>query len=268
MLTRSSGSSGNLWEDDPEPPRGVWKRIADRAGPPFPIGPVGWAASLPRIDIALPWLEPAWEAAVRLIQGSSPEVVLITMSPFDLCFLGRRIRDELGLPVVYDLRDPWALDGWRLRGSRLSGAGISRSMSEALIQCEGVIANTPEAEKVFLREIPGLSPERVVTIPNGFDAEDFASPLESHRAREADTAFRLVHSGTFHCGNLYRYRGPLGWLKRARHYRPEPIDPFGKDSTSPPRGRSYPSSTGLPAGIPARGHLHWPGGRIHQTVRP
>ena len=77
-----------------------------------------WAAALPRIDVGYTWLEPALAAAKAQIASWGPDVVLITMSPFSLAFLGWSLQQEAGVPVVYDLRDPWALDGWRLHGTR------------------------------------------------------------------------------------------------------------------------------------------------------
>ena len=51
------------------------------------------------------------EAGTSVMTADRPDVILTTMSPFELW----RVADELGqrhhIPAVYDLRDPWALDG-------------------------------------------------------------------------------------------------------------------------------------------------------------
>ncbi len=196
-------------------------RIAETAQPG------AWAAGLPRIDIAYGWLEPALAAAEAEIAARRPDAVLLTMSPFSLAFIGQRLRQVTGVPIIYDLRDPWALDGWRLHGTRWRWQRDYRVMRQTIAAADGVIANTPAAECAIAAAAPTLRPERITTIPNGYDAEDFAPPL-SEPAGPRDSEFRLVHTGTLHCDCLYAYRGPLGWLKRIKHYRPEPIDTSGR----------------------------------------
>jgi len=54
--------------------------------------------------------------------------------------------------------------------------------------------NTEEARSAFVRLVPGLDAERVVAIPNGYDAEDFSGPPPAR----SDDAFRIVHAGYLH----------------------------------------------------------------------
>jgi glycosyltransferase involved in cell wall biosynthesis len=187
-----------------------------------------WAAALPRIDVGYAWLEPAVAAAKTEIAQRRAEVVLITMSPFSLAFVGQRLQRETGIPVVYDLRDPWALDGWRLHGTRRRWRRDLGVMRSTLTTADGVIANTPEAAQAMVDAFPTLSPERVAVISNGYDAEDFAPPAPALPDPRSAPQFRLVHTGTLHTDCLYMYRGLLGWAKRLRHHRPEPIQTSGR----------------------------------------
>ncbi|MEM7261239.1 MAG: glycosyltransferase, partial [Planctomycetota bacterium] len=170
------------------------------------------------------WLDRATDAALEAIREHQPEVALITMSPFELTEIGDRLRAATSIPVVYDLRDPWALDGWRLYSTKTQWKRDFERMKQALGAADGVVANTPESKKAFLASIPALTEERTTVISNGFDAEDFdhdLAPLESDR-------LWLVHTGTLHTRTLYEYEGLKGRLKKLRHHRPERIEPSGR----------------------------------------
>ncbi|MEX0746106.1 MAG: glycosyltransferase [Phycisphaeraceae bacterium] len=186
-----------------------------------------WARTLPTIDIARDWLEPALREAHRLVREQSIDAVMITMSPFDLCFVGQRLQAAFDIPVIYDLRDPWALDGWRLHGTRRRWRQDHAAMTQTLSNARGVIANTPESARALRQVIPDLDETRLATITNGYDAADFVEPCKPPFEPDA-VLFRLVHTGTFVSRELYRYDGLLGKIKRWRHHRPRRIDVSGR----------------------------------------
>jgi len=224
-----------------------------------------WAAALPRIDVGYTWLEPALAAAKAQIASWGPDVVLITMSPFSLAFLGWRLQQEAGVPVVYDLRDPWALDGWRLHGTRRRWRRDLAVMKDTLKAADAVIANPPEAAQAIAKAVPSLSPQRLTCITNGYDAEDFASPEPARPDPREAPHFRLVHTGTLLTDCLYVYRGPLGWLKRLKHYRPEPIDTSGRTPFHLLKAIAMLRARGHPCG--SRSRVQLVGGDDPQTRR-
>lgn len=184
-----------------------------------------WARHIPPLYTARDWLEPLERSLLDRLDRGDIDAVLLSCSPYDLALLGARLARSLrGIPVVLDLRDPWALDGWRLYGTRREWRLDFRTMGESLAAVSAIIANTPAAQEAIAGHWPTLG-ARITAIPNGFDADDFAGPPP---AAQRDGRFRIVHAGTFHSDNLYRYRGPLGWLRSMRHHRPEPIDPRGR----------------------------------------
>lgn len=184
--------------------------------------PSGWASSLPRIDCASGWLEPAFERACRLARQERFDAILVTMSPFDLGFLGQRLARSLDVPLVVDLRDPWALDGWRVQPSRLRYRHDIRAMKQVLEAADGIVMNTPEARRAVLAAFPGLETGQVIALPNGYDAADFEHPVLPPDAPDREV-FCLVHTGTLHTKWLQTYAGPVGCLRRWRHYRAEPL---------------------------------------------
>ncbi len=188
-----------------------------------------WASSLPALDPLQPWIGPAFDTAREVAQSRKVDAVLVTMSPFSLCYVGRRLQTEVGVPVVYDLRDPWALDGWRSHAHWFVWRRDFKIMAETLTAADGVIANTPEAKKAIGERMPIHPDDRMVVIPNGYDLGDFSGAAGTRRDRGgADEPFYLVHTGTLHSRMLYHktplHRFVANWIR----YRAEPIKPAGR----------------------------------------
>lgn len=227
VLTRTVPAVRGRWEPEDatlklEVPGCVGVRRVAPAG-----CPVAWGLEVPARDPVRPWVEPAFAAAMQLASETPPDVVLITMSPFGLARLGVQIQRLLKLPVVYDLRDPWALDGWRRYRSRGEWNTDLRRMRGTLSSADGVIANTPEARHA-MGQLGELDPNRVAVIPNGYDAADFddvvPATLPEHFPLDAAV---LVHTGTLHDSAA----NPAGVKDRLRSWlshRPEPIIPSGR----------------------------------------
>ncbi|MGE3174728.1 MAG: glycosyltransferase family 4 protein [Planctomycetota bacterium] len=171
------------------------------------------------------WLREVHATGDRAIRGHRPDVLLVTMSPFRLWPVVEALASAHGLPVVADLRDPWALDGvltfrtwwhWRAEFARM------RAM---LRRADGVVANTPECRRLFLEAAPRRAADRIAVIPNGWDAEDFAPPAP--RVEPGDQ-LRLVFTGSFLCAPLYERDSLPGRLRRALRHRAEPIVASGR----------------------------------------
>ena len=135
------------------------------------------------------WVEEAL-ATGRAIEGPV-DLVYASMSPFETGDAARKLAAELGVPWVADLRDPWALDEWLVYPSRLHRGLELRRMRRLLGAASAVVMNTPEASAEVLRRFPELGRKPVLTIPNGFDSDDFVGPLPLR----GDGAFRIVHAG-------------------------------------------------------------------------
>lgn len=164
----------------PEPPRsGRWRGRAERwLGLPPPLAR-WWVSGL---------VDTATASADRV------DLVFATMSPFESAEAAGAIAARLGVPWVADLRDPWALDEMFAYPSRLHRRmGLAR-MARSLSTASAVVLNTPEATARVVAAFPGFG-NRVVTITNGYDAEDLLVPPAP---REDSGTFRIVHAGDLH----------------------------------------------------------------------
>jgi glycosyltransferase involved in cell wall biosynthesis len=130
------------------------------------------------------------------------DLIYASMSPFPSGEAAVELARRLGKPCVLDLRDPWALDDWLIYPSGLHRRLELRRMRRTLAAADAVVMNTAEATRQVLRHVPELATKPVVTIPNGFDAADFAGPPP----QRDDHAFRIVHAGFVHTGAGRKHR--------------------------------------------------------------
>jgi glycosyltransferase involved in cell wall biosynthesis len=178
----------------PEPPLSRWHSRTER-----------WLRiTEPRVRW---WIDGAVEAGREAARGA--DVIYASMSPFGSGEAAARLARETGTPWVADLRDPWALDEWLVYTTALHRRLEMRRMGRVLASASAIVMNTPEATAQLVRHFPGLDAERVFTIPNGFDPDDFAPPAP---VRD-DGAFRIVHAGWVHTASGRRH-GRLRLVRR------------------------------------------------------
>ncbi len=226
VITRRLSGSRSAWDPDPGllSDIGETTKVVRVQQPELPSQRVTRALRVKQLEA---WLDRAFDSSMEEIRKGGIDVVLVTMSPFALARLGQRLKRATRIPVVYDLRDPWALDGWPRYRSRSQWRKAMESMTRTLRDADGVIANTPEAKLAMQREIAELVHDRVVVIPNGYDPEDFEDDAPVPVGLEADK-FNIVHAGSLHSNALLRRFSPRSWAKQLLTYRPEPIQPSGR----------------------------------------
>ena len=95
------------------------------------------------------------------------------------------------------------------------------------MNADGIIANTQEAKNVIQRECREVDPLRLYVIPNGYDESDLTDPFHSAYQRDP-SIFRILHTGSLHCRELYARQNLKGKLRSFLEYSGERIDPTGR----------------------------------------
>ncbi|RPH77601.1 MAG: glycosyltransferase, partial [Planctomycetaceae bacterium] len=149
------------------------------------------------------WARAALPAAREVLSRQSHSILYSTSPPMTSHWIALRLKREFRLPWVADFRDPWTdnvIDygdppHWRRR--------IDFRLEHAVCrEAERVIANT-ETNRSMLIKKHGIAQERVVTITNGFDEEDFVGIDEM----PPPDRFRITY-----CGSFYRTYNPAAFL--------------------------------------------------------
>ncbi len=148
-------------------------------------------------DLSAPAAEPRFEALRKLCEGAArdtdAELIFVSMSPFQDARVASSISRQLGIPWVADLRDPWALDEFQVYRSSFHRRADQREMMSALSTASLIVMNTPEAA-ARLAALPGFGRKKIVSVTNGYDAEDFAGSTPPG----SQDVFTIVHAGHLH----------------------------------------------------------------------
>jgi glycosyltransferase involved in cell wall biosynthesis len=164
-----------------EPPRGATRKFA-RVERWLRVG-TAWQAW---------WERNAVPLAIEI--GRDADLVYASLAPFETADAAVEVARRLGLPLVLDLEDPWALDEMFLQETALHARLELRAMRRALSAADGIVMNTPEAVRRVRERFPRLPDVPITAILNGYDAADFDGVAP---ARDDET-FRIVHTGSLH----------------------------------------------------------------------
>ncbi len=190
-----------------EVPEGV--EVHRMAGPEPPVS-TGWPARqerwLGRKSPSTRWLEEGMLATGR-DAAANVDLVYVWMQPYEAAPAAAELARELGLPLVADLGDPWALDEMLVYPTRLHRRRDLAAMRAFLAAADAIVMSTPEAARRVRETFPELAHKRLLAIPNGFEPADFAGPLPPR----PDGPFRIVHTGYLHTelGLRLRRAAPL-----------------------------------------------------------
>ncbi|MBN2301329.1 MAG: glycosyltransferase [Lentisphaerae bacterium] len=149
-------------------------------------------------DAQIGWLPPAVSAGVKIVRDNRIDVIYATGGPWTSLLIGVALRRITRKPVIIDFRDPWIANPYR-NSTRSAIRAIEARMERTVLNmADHIITNTKELQQDFLARYPKLSPQKLTTIPNGF--EDYVAGNPASAARDCLT---FTHAGT-----LYSSRNP------------------------------------------------------------
>jgi len=122
------------------------------------------------------WNRYAFKAAVKIIENNHIDVVVTSSPPHSTQLIGRKLKKNLGIRWIADLRDPWTDIYYSDKiFQTLPARWINRQIESLVLNdADRVIATCNTTRDVFRSKLSrGQSPEKVITITNGFDTDDF-----------------------------------------------------------------------------------------------
>ncbi|MDB4998235.1 MAG: hypothetical protein JWM74_5667 [Myxococcaceae bacterium] len=157
------------------------------------------------------------EAAKALFTGDRTDVVFISGPPFSQFLLAPLARARKGTALVLDYRDEWSTyrSTYEMMGGRLTALAGDPLEAALLKLAHAVTTATEEFRANLLERFSFLDPARVVSIPNGYDPDDFPRdlpepPTDKLVLSYAGTVFKLTSA-----------RGLLGAIRRLHAREPE-----------------------------------------------
>ncbi|MFP5380352.1 MAG: glycosyltransferase, partial [Vicinamibacteria bacterium] len=146
----------------------------------------------------------------RMILGLGATHVIVSSAPPFTCHLvAAAIAWRSRRPWVADFRDPWARAPWGLEFRNQGWTGMVHRRLERMTvtRARRVILNTPPMRDDFAAHYPA-SADRLLTIPNGFDAAALDEAIVPVQRTAPADALVLCHTGS-----LYQARDPRPLLR-------------------------------------------------------
>ena len=154
------------------------------------------------------WNPDAIRAGTRALREQQHDAILVTAPAYSSFYIGAALKRRFGLPLVLDYRDEWDLSGKYLENAQqdwVSRVVQSRMQRRLLRRADAVVATTQRSADNLAGKLAELR-HRIPThcIYNGFDAEDFVTPLPEtvspgHGCEVMQPergTYRLVYTGT------------------------------------------------------------------------
>ena len=138
------------------------------------------------------WNIHAYNAAVKLIKEHDIQHWVTTSPPHSSQIIGRRLQKNLGIHWTADFRDPWTdiyyyRKFYPLAITRWFEQKLERSVFSA---CDALISVSPSWSTLYISK--GATPaDKVHTITNGFDVDDFSSI-----SPDRPELFTMTYAGT------------------------------------------------------------------------
>jgi len=146
-------------------------------------------------DMRLGWLPQAREAVLQAFHKQKYDCLLISLPPYSLGLLAADLFQKEGLPVILDLRDPWSGNPYKLYPTRLHSQKDFKLEKQAVRGVKYGISAYQQVIRFYEAHIPGFQSQNWITIPNGYDEEDFK---ELVAGKPPTSGFNMAFSGTFY----------------------------------------------------------------------
>lgn len=150
-------------------------------------------------DGRMAWVPAATRAGVRICREHPVAAVVASGPPFTTHWIGRRIAERTGLPLVLDYRDPWTNAPFYPRRPRFARA-LDRRLEHGCLRRASRIAT---ASRTIARDAqaryPDIDPGAFAVITNGYDPVDFEGLSPS-----PGPEWTLSHTGSIFAARIPR----------------------------------------------------------------
>jgi len=152
-------------------------------------------------DGRMGWLRPGVTLGRKIIETERPEVILATGPPFTAHWIGKKLAEWSGLPLVLDFRDPWTEATYYPTRPGFARR-LDLRLQKACLDRASRVLTVNEQIREDLERLYSLDPGKFVTIANGFDESDF--PASTPKFEKWTLA---------HTGSIFKSRVPGVFLE-------------------------------------------------------
>lgn len=138
------------------------------------------------------WNRFAYREAVSIIHNYGIDTVITTGPPMSTHLIGLKLKKHFSLKWIADFRDPWTdIFYYNKLYPTLPAKKVDRSYERnVLLNADQVITASAHLREQLLKKSDRIMPGKIITITNGYDAEEFTA------ATEKETSFTIAYTGT------------------------------------------------------------------------
>ncbi|PEY37706.1 hypothetical protein CN354_11770 [Bacillus cereus] len=167
-----------------------------------------WSSFTKFKEEGLYWFLPLYKELKKQLQNTKFDYILYTGGPYFHWIIAPILKNKTDIPYLLDFRDPWLLTPYNQSIIRKKIASV---MEPKVIKGASLILNvTEEATNMYKEQYKHEKDNKFITIPNGYDSEDF---LDVATKKLRIEGFTFVYTGKF--GN---FRNPLPLLYAIQKY--------------------------------------------------
>ncbi len=160
------------------------------------------------------WRSSLEQALPRLIEQYKPVAVVVTVPPFAMGTLWRKLLQRYSIPLIMDFRDAWSQWCVAVHGSRWHYIAKLKEERKVLQAATHVICTSDQIRKDLLQVHPKISPEKIDVITNGYDR--LLKPV-AQSSKQGDDPFVIGYVGHFYYTPSSRAAIFKPWWKKPIH---------------------------------------------------
>ncbi|MCF8347870.1 MAG: glycosyltransferase family 4 protein [Bacteroidales bacterium] len=144
-------------------------------------------------DARVGWNKYAYRKAVELISQYQITTVITSSPPHSTQLLGLKLKKNLNIHWIADLRDPWTDIYYydKMFHTKLAREIDKKKENKVLQSSDSLIVVSDAIKHLFASKLAIREKDKIVVIPNGFDADDFLP-----RPYKRQTKFVIAYTGT------------------------------------------------------------------------
>lgn len=145
-------------------------------------------------DSKITWKKHAIKKGREILAKGETNVIFATAPAFTDFLVAKQLAEEFNIPFVLDYRDLWVDNAYYFYATTFHKNYAIKLEYETLKKAGKVIVTSRNLKESLLKRYQFLTPNDVVIIPHGFDAEDFINISGITKPKEK---FVFTHSGLF-----------------------------------------------------------------------
>lgn len=146
-------------------------------------------------DDRIVWAVYAALSAIKIVKKENVSLIYSSSPPHSVHIGAKIVKKMTGLPWVCDFRDLWTGDFRHNPESPRAKRLHERMENRVLDEADRVLCITDAVREYFISD-HGIESEKLVTIYNGFDTDDFDD--YSKGEKRTDNKIIITHSGSFY----------------------------------------------------------------------